>query len=158
MDNWPKDHFTDKMAFYGDFRKAGWASMNLIHINPPFKMFYEKQLLTHGILVHKKCGDAFMAAFSEIWDKCGKDQIAVDKTGASNYGGCFNIRLISGSENYSNHSWACAIDLSPETNGFNMHPTLGNVVVNAFDNIKARWGGRYLGRKDPMHFELVSPA
>lgn len=157
MNIWPKDNTIAKIAFYGDFKNKGWASNYLIHITPPFKMFYEKQLMTHGVLVNKKCADAMLAVFNEIWEKCGKDQAAVDKTGASDYGGCFNIRPIAGSNNYSNHSWACAIDLSPTNNGFNMIPTIGNIVVAAFKNQGARWGGDYHGRKDPMHFEFVSP-
>lgn len=158
MPSWPVDTTLAKMQFYGDFRQRSWASQNLVHIMPPFAMFYEKQPLVHGLLVHQKVADAMMAAFTEIWDKCDHDQAKVDATGASGYGGCFNIRQISGSSNWSNHSWACAIDLSPETNGFNMASTLSNIVVAAFKNQGARWGGDYHGRKDPMHFEFVSPA
>lgn len=99
-----------------------------------------------------------MMAFNEIWEKCGHDQKAVDKSGASDFGGCFNIRKIRGSANsWSNHSWACAIDLAPGTNGFNMKATLSNVVIDAFKRQGARWGGDYKGRKDPMHFEFVRP-
>lgn len=155
MFNWPKDNTEAKNAFYGDFHSKGWQDLNLIHIQPPFQMFYEKKLLTHGILVHKKIVPALNVAFNEIWEKCGHDQAQVDKTGASDWGGCFNIRPIAGSNSWSNHSWACAIDLSPGTNGFNMKPTIGNIVVKAFDNVNFFWGGRYKGRKDPMHFEAV---
>jgi hypothetical protein len=154
---WPKDITSEKMAFYGDFRQRAWASINLVHMKAPFDIFYEKQLLTHGILVHIKIVAALTSVFAEVWEKCGHDQAAVDKTGVSDYAGCFNIRKIAGSNNWSNHSWACAIDLSPATNGFNMKPTIGNVVVTAFKNQGARWGGDYHGRKDPMHFEFVSP-
>jgi hypothetical protein len=124
---------------------------------PPFAMSYDKQPLPHGILVHKLIVPALTLVFNEIWAKCTQDQGAVDKTGASDFGGCYNIRNIAGSNNWSNHSWACAIDLSPGTNGFNMHPTLGNLVIEAFKKQGARWGGDYHGRKDPMHFEFVSP-
>jgi len=154
--NWPKDDIIPKMQFYGDFRQPTWASANLTHIIPPFTMFYQKKPLIHGILVHRKVADAMMAAFNEIWSKCNQDQVAVDSTGASDYGGCFNVRKIAGSNNWSNHSWACAIDLSPETNGFNMQSTLSNIVVTGFKNQGALWGGYYTGRKDPMHFEFVS--
>lgn len=160
MTTWPKDTTAAKIAFYGDFKSKGWASQYLIRIIPPFKMYYEKQLMTHGVLLNKMCADAMMAVFNEIWEKCGHDQAAVDKAGASDYGGCFNIRRIAGSNNWSNHSWACAIDLSPGTNGFRQDSstTLSTVVIDAFKRQGARWGGDYHGRKDPMHFEFVSPA
>lgn len=154
---WPHDDTASKMAFYGDFRQKAWASINLVHIMPPFDMYYEKQPLPHGILVHNKIVPALQLVFGEIWDKCGHDQVQVDKTGASDYGGCFNVRQIAGSNSWSNHSWACAIDLSPGTNGFNTgHGSIANLVVDAFKNQSFLWGGDYHGRTDPMHFEAVS--
>ncbi|HEY6020782.1 MAG TPA: M15 family metallopeptidase [Candidatus Paceibacterota bacterium] len=156
MTTWPKDNTAAKNAFYGDFHQKGWASIYLTRIKPAFTMYYDKHPLASGILVNKNCASAMLAAFAEIWDQCGHDQTAVDKTGASDYGGCFNIRPIAGSNNWSNHSWACAIDLSPATNGFNMKGTLSSIVVDAFKRQGARWGGDYHGRTDPMHFEFVS--
>lgn len=156
MTDWPHDDTASKNAFYGDFHSPGWQALNLVHYIPPFQMYYEKQPLSHGILVHKKIVPALDAVFQEIWDKCNRDQTAVDQTGASDFGGCFNIRNISGSNNWSNHSWAAAIDLSPGSNGFNMKSTLSSIVVDAFKRQGALWGGDYKGRKDPMHFEFVS--
>lgn len=157
MTAWPKDTTAAKNAFYGNFNDKGWASLYLIRIQPKFKIYYAKKLMIAGVLLNKKCAPAMQAAFDEIWEKCGHDQAKVDKAGASDYAGCFNIRRIAGSNNWSNHSWACAIDLSPATNGFNMKGTLSTIVIDAFKRQGARWGGDYKGRKDPMHFEFVSP-
>lgn len=157
MTAWPHDDTASKNAFYGDFHSPGWQALNLVHIVPPFHMFYAKQPLAHGILVHKKIVPALTLVFAEIWDKCGHNQAEVDKTGASDFGGCFNIRNISGSNNYSNHSWACAIDLDPSRNGFNTgHGHMAQIIIDAFDRQGALWGGRYKGRTDPMHYEFVS--
>ena len=157
MTDWPHDDTASKNAFYGDFRSPGWQDMNLVHMLPPFQMYYEKQPLTHGILVHKKIVDALTAVFTDVWDQCGQNQEKLDATGLSDFGGCFNIRSIAGSDNWSNHSWACAIDISPSTNGFNTgHGTIQNIVVNAFKKQGFLWGGDYHGRTDPMHFEAVS--
>jgi hypothetical protein len=156
MSQWPHDDTASKNAFYGDFQAPNWGNVYLVRISAPFKTYYAKERMTRGILVNKKCADAMLVAFNEIWEKCGHDQAAVDKTGASDYGGCFNIRNISGSNSWSNHSWACAIDLSPGTNGFNMIGTISNIVVEAFKRQEALWGGDYVHRKDKMHFEFVS--
>lgn len=153
---WPHDDTPSKMDFYGNFHASGWQTLNLVHMFAPYNMYYEGQLLTHGILVHKKIVPALQLVFGEIWNKCNHSQKAVDQTGASDFGGCFNIRAIAGSSNYSNHSWACAIDLSPGTNGFNMKSTLSSIVVDAFKRQGFKWGGDYVGRKDAMHFEAVS--
>jgi len=158
MTQWPKDTTEAKNAFYGNFQSKVWQDTQLTHMFAPFNMFYEKQLMKHGLLVHHLIVPALTAAFAEIWNKCSHDQKAVDATGASDWGGCWNIRRIAGSDNsWSNHSWACATDLSPGTNGFNMKPTIGNIVIAAFKGQGARWGGDYVHRKDPMHFEFVSP-
>ena len=155
---WPKDNTAAKNAFYGDFQRKEWASLYLVRIHPRFIIYYAKKPLASGVLLNKKCAEAMQAAFDEVWEKCEHDQHKVDLTGASDYAGCFNIRKIAGSKNsWSNHSWACAIDLSPATNGFNMKGTLSSVVIDAFKRQGARWGGDYKGRKDPMHFEFVSP-
>lgn len=156
MSQWPKDNTASKVAFYGDFQMRGWQDLSLAHFMPPFTMYYEKIVMTHGLLVHKKIIPALTLVFQEIWEKCNLNQGQVDATGASDFGGCFNIRRIAGSNNWSNHSWACALDLSPSTNGFNMHPTIGNLVIDAFKRQGALWGGDYIGRKDPMHVEFVS--
>lgn len=157
MTTWPHDDTASKNAFYGDFHARAWASLNLVHISAPFQMYYDKKPMA-SILVHAKIASALKAAFEEIWEKCNHDQHAVDKTGASDYGGCFNIRNIAGSNSWSNHSWAAAIDLSPSTNGFrhDSSTTLSNIVIDAFKRQGAFWGGDYHGRKDPMHFEFVS--
>lgn len=161
---WPKDTMAAKIAFYGDPRGANghenphWRESIEARITPPFQMYYNKKPL-RSIAVHKRCADAMMAAFNEIWEKCGHDQKRVDLTGASDFAGCFNFRKIAGSNSLSNHSFGCAIDLSPATNGFNTgHGTIGTLVVDAFKRQGARWGGDYKGRKDAMHFEFVSPA
>lgn len=156
---WPKDTTQAKIDFYGNFHSPGWQELNLTHFIPPFVMYYQKQLMKHGILCHHKIVPALTLVFNEIWDNCHRIQADVDKTGASDFGGCFNIRPIAGSGNWSNHSWACALDLSPGTNGFNAgHGSISNVVVTAFKRQNFRWGGDYRGRTDPMHFEAVSPA
>lgn len=158
MTLWPKDLTESKNAFYGDFHSKGWQDLNLIHMMAPFPFFYEGEYMRHGIMVHRKIMPALSTIFEEVWNKCGRDPGKINDTGVSDFGGCFNIRKIAGSDNWSNHSWACALDLSPKTNGFNMKPTIPNIVIDAFKRQGARWGGDYLGRKDPMHFEFVSHA
>ncbi len=158
MTAWPKDTTAAKNAFYGNFQLKSWQATSLTRIKPPFMMYYDKKPMKTGILVNKACAAAMMAAFTEIWDKCDHDEKKVAATGASDFGGCLNIRKISGSANsWSNHSWACAIDLSPATNGFGKGKgTLSNIVVDAFKRQGALWGGDYVKRSDPMHFEFVS--
>lgn len=157
MTAWPKDTTKEKMAFYGDFRKPSWQEANLTRLLLPFTIRYEGKVMTKGILLHRKIKNATMLAMTEVWDEVGRGQKAIDKIGLGTFGGCFNIRKIAGSDNWSNHSWACALDFDPAHNGFNTgHGTMSPIVVNAFKAQGALWGGDYKGRTDPMHFEFVS--
>lgn len=154
---WPKDTTAVKNAFYGNFHAARWQQQYLIRITTPFQMYYDKKPIP-SLLVNRMCAQAMLSCFNDIWNACDHDQKKVDAAGASDFGGCFNIRPIAGSKNWSNHSWACAVDLSPRSNGFNMKATLSRVVIDVFKAHGARWGGDYRGRKDPMHFEFIRPA
>ncbi len=93
MPTWPKDTTAAKNAFYGDFHSAAWQEHNLVRLVPPFKMYYDKKLLSKGILVHIKIVDALTAVFNEVWEKCGKDQAKLDKTGISDFGGSLPAAL-----------------------------------------------------------------
>lgn len=157
MGPWPHDDTASKNAFYGNFHSPGWQDLNLTHYLPPFQMYYAKQPMRHGLLVHHKIVPALTEVFNEIWDHCHADQAVVDQLGVSDFGGCFNIRPIAESNNWSNHSWAAAIDLDPSRNGFNTgHGHMAQIVIDAFKRQGFRWGGDYHGRTDPMHFEAVS--
>jgi hypothetical protein len=153
---WPQDTTAAKNKFYGDFQLKSFQPVHLTRITPPFQMYYAKKKIS-SILVNKACALDLMDVFDEIFKACDRDPHKVDLTGASDFGGCFNVRKIAGSSNYSNHSWACAIDLSPSTNGFNTKGTLSHIVIDTFKAHGWRWGGDYHGRKDPMHFDAVSP-
>lgn len=165
VSRWPRDTMAEKIAFYGNpsdprdhsRENPEWRASVEVRLTPPFQMYYAGKPI-RTIAVHRKCAEALLAVFDDIWEACGQDQLEVDKSGASDYAGIFNYRVIAGSHNLSNHSFGCAIDLSPKTNGFNMKGTISKIVVDAFDRQGWRWGGRYKGRKDPMHFEAVSPA
>ena len=157
----PNDTMAAKIAFYGDPRgphgvNEKWFSDNVIRVTPPFQMTYAgKPIKT--IAFHKKAAPALSAALLAIWEACGKDQKKIDAAGLSEFGGSFNYRLIRGSSNISNHSFAIAIDIAPTGNALGV--TKGKMPRFAVDAFKAqgfKWGGDYKGRKDWMHFEAVS--
>lgn len=152
---WPHDNTAAKMAFYGDFREKTWASTHLVKMSLPYPLYYGQTKLT-GIIVHMKVAASLNRIFKAILANLGPDGVSVKH--ADQYSGCFNIRKIAGSDNWSNHSWACAIDLDGAHNGFNTgHGTMHSIVIKAFKDEGWRWGGDYLHRTDPMHFEAVQP-
>lgn len=157
----PKDTMEEKIKFYGDPRGAHgvstkWFAANVVKVIPPFKMYYAGKAIS-SIAFHRKAADALKAALETIWEHCEKDQTIIDNLGISEYGGSFNYRLIRGSSNMSNHSFAIAIDLMPSGNKLGAKKgTMPKFVVDAFKAQGFKWGGDYKGRKDWMHFEAVS--
>lgn len=164
MTTWPRDSIPALIKFYGNPGVPGapnhaFEHDNVVDLVTPFTMYYtdrKKVSALHLIRVHRLCKEAFAAAFNEVWEACGHDQTRVNKTGASDYAGCGNLRYIAGTKRLSNHSFYCAIDLSPGSNGFySGKGTMDPIIIAAFKRQGARWGGDYHGRTDPMHFEFV---
>jgi hypothetical protein len=70
-------------------------------------------------------------------------------------------RPISGSARASNHSWGLAVDLNAPTNPMRRPLTTNMPVwmVKLWEDHGFRWGGRYTGTPDSMHYEFMgSPA
>jgi len=154
---WPNDDLQSKINFYGDPRKFTFESNNLTNITLPYQMYYDGHPVK-TIRVNRKIATALLLVFNEILDKCGHNQKKVDEIGASAYGGCYNFRPIRGSvKNLSNHAFGAAIDVDPSHNPLGSIKAKSNpIIVTAFKNQGALWGGDYKTRRDPMHFEFVS--
>ena len=77
------------------------------------------------------------------------------------YGGCYEFRRISGSNNLSMHAYGAAIDLDPERNGRGKpyNASAGMIpmeVVNIFKSEGWKWGGNFKTIPDCMHFQATS--
>lgn len=76
----------------------------------------------------------------------------------SDYGGCFNARLIAGQagESISHHTFGSAIDLNVTANPQGVAGTPNARLVKAFAKYGLTWGGSWLV-PDGMHFEALGP-
>jgi prefoldin subunit 5 len=83
--------------------------------------------------------------------------------------GAYNCRLITGGTDWSLHAYAIAGDFNWQTNpyGPNLVTDMPPEMIRDIEALRTkrskkqvfRWGGRYSGNKDAMHFELiVTPA
>lgn len=155
MTVWPKDTQSARNAFYGDPGK-GQIGSQMVPVVPPFAMYYEGRKIK-AIQFHQKAAPALLAVLNEIWDYCQHDQAKVDASGASNYNGAYNHRLVRGSSTkWSNHAYAAAIDLNAGENALGVKKgTMPQFIVDAFCRQGAMWGGWYTTRPDWMHFEFV---
>lgn len=82
--------------------------------------------------------------------------------------GAYNCRAITGGTKYSLHAYGIAIDINWQANpyGPNLITDMPMSMILGIEGIRTngghrvwRWGGRYSGNKDAMHFEIIaSPA
>jgi len=77
----------------------------------------------------------------------------------SDYGGCFNARLIAGrtGESISHHAYGSAIDLNVAANPAGRPSAQDRRLVRIFGDYGLTWGGRWLV-PDGMHFEALDAA
>lgn len=75
---------------------------------------------------------------------------------------CFNHRNIAGTDTLSYHSWGIAFDLNPQDNAvytpydkLNPEKRIPPEVVQIMESLGFRWGGRWQGKPDAMHFEFA---
>ena len=108
-----------------------------------------------GIYFHEKCTDQLLSMFNE-WQKAGLMRYV------KSWAGSFVPRMIRGStKTLSNHAYGSAFDINAPWNGLGRTPALvgqeGTVrpLVTIAEQHGFYWGGRYTGRKDGMHFEVV---
>ena len=70
------------------------------------------------------------------------------------WGGCFMIRMMRGTNVPSIHSWGIAFDINVSTNQMMQTPTLSPELVKCFTDNGFDWGGYFSPRTDGMHFQL----
>lgn len=79
--------------------------------------------------------------------------------------GAYNCRQITGGSGYSLHAYGIAVDVNWSTNPYGPR-LITDFPPGAIREIEAlnvngqpvlRWGGRYSGNRDAMHFEVIVP-
>jgi len=155
--NWPNQRDVD--TFYGNPRGSDhsqvnehWYAANIVYVVPPFEITYEGRPVKR-IPMHRKCA----ASFARVLDQyklvygCMKPVLP--------YGGSFNYRLIRGGNTLSMHAYGCAIDVDVERNPMGHLSQYGfhakSPLVLAFKAEGWTWGGDFVSRPDPMHFQAA---
>ncbi len=90
---------------------------NLISINLPYslKIAWDLNKTVNKISCHKKIATPLQNVFNDILNQYGLKKI--QELGIDILGGVYNYRKMRGSNRWSRHSWAIAIDLDPNRNG-----------------------------------------
>lgn len=162
---WPHQDAAALNVFYGDPRGANgqanpkWEAGNIGYWKPPYPMFYsdgKKTPFARGIRMHRRCHQAFTAAFTDVLQTLGHDFIVANRLDIS--GGAFNYRVERGGARLSVHAWGCAIDMDPAHNPFPARWRKGMIDAR-FAAILEKHGFTWRGANadiDPMHFQLAN--
>ncbi|MFZ6732020.1 M15 family metallopeptidase [Undibacterium sp. Ji42W] len=115
----------------------------------PYPLFYEGKKVTRA-RCHHLIVENFQQAFEEIKAAGLQEQV-------KNYSGIFNPRPIRGQPQHpSTHSWGIAIDLEAEKYPLGSNQRFPAQVVDIFGKAGFFYGGDFISRKDPMHFQFCT--
>jgi hypothetical protein len=150
---------------FDDFRLAGWQEQCLVRCDlsayePDLRHLYfswmneEDKAFVHsnwfGFVCHRLVAPRFQAAFGKLVERNLQASL---KT----FDGCFNPRFMRGSDTWSTHAWAIAIDLDAPWNRFGQTTfQMSEEVAQCFEEEGFIWGGRWQGRPDAMHFQYCT--
>lgn len=144
-----------RLTFGPDGRlTAAWERAHLGLFELPYPLDNEVipggHQVTH-LYCHRLLGPVFQDVFRAIDDAGLREH-------AMGYGGCFNVRSIRGRPGHmSLHAYGVALDLNAHDNPLgsdesHQHPD----VVALFKAHGFHWGGDFVGRKDPQHFQYAA--
>lgn len=151
---------TDKqiIAKYG---QPGPANLITITLPFPMRLAWEPHTTITKIQCHKLIAQNLSAALEDILKNYGLTKIQV--LGIDLYGGCYNYRLMRGSNTkWSHHSWGIAIDLDPERNLLKENHTTARFARPEYKPmIEAFYKNGFKGLgpeedRDWMHWEIGS--
>lgn len=130
----------------GQVTTPGWESANM-------EMFHEPWMPSGKLYVNKKVWPILKATI----ESC----LAIGDGYPIRTLGCFSPRAKRVNGDLSTHSWAIAIDLNAAEN--TLQEVGGPVIcdipdtwIAMFETSGWTWGGRFSGRKDPMHCQFAS--
>ena len=167
--NWPRDNPADLEAFYGRIElgadglpTAAWEAENLTTIVAPYTLYpvWDSEMPIRWIRCHRLVAESLKGVLSGILAHYGS-VARLREARMHLFGGVYHYRRIKGTSVLSLHAYGAAIDLDPALNplGQEWRPDAGMMplpVVGLFEAAGWKWGGRFAGRKDCMHFQATA--
>ena len=115
----------------------------------PYALLYNGQTVVHA-RCHYLLIDNFTQAFQEIQKRGLCDQV-------KNYGGIYQVRKERGSTTKpSVHCWAIAVDLEEDKYPLGSTARFSDEIVQIFRDAGFAYGGDFVHRLDPMHWQFCT--
>lgn len=135
------------------------ATAGRCHLPFPFPLAWDGTQKIKSFACHRLLGDVLTSIFAEAVKAYGAADM--ESLGLTQFGGCFNHRLMRGGSSWSVHSWGAAVDLDPARNQLKWGSDQAIFARPAYDRwwgIVEAHGAFSLGRRknyDWMHFQFV---
>lgn len=153
LPTWPRQSGVE--AFFGN------VGANQTSLTPPYamKLAWDKSQPVSHFSIHEECHDSALRCLQRIasaYDEAKRADLGIDL-----FGGCLNVRRMTGGTNWSMHAWGIAIDFDPDRNQYGWgrdRARLAKPDAEAFWKIWEDEGWVSLGRscnKDFMHVQAA---
>jgi len=148
-------------AKYGKANPTGRGYLVTLILPFPMRLSWERQTKIKSFQCHRLIKDRLLMVYTDLLLHYGYDKLV--ELGIDIYGGCFNYRLMRGSnKTLSHHSWGIAVDHDPDRNL--LHETartarFARPEYKPMIDIFYKHGFKGLGpeeNRDWMHFEIGS--
>jgi hypothetical protein len=134
---------------FGDPHDPQFEAKNIVLFDLPYPIRYAGVPKTRA-RCHKLLVDNFVAVFKDI------QAAGLVDPWANDYSGIYAVRPIRGYPKFpSCHSWGIAIDLEAAENPLGSQGHMNAGVITIFKKHGFFWGGDFIHRHDPMHFQFA---
>jgi hypothetical protein len=137
------------IATFGNLDTPDFESTYIEPFLLPYPLFYSGTKVTRA-RCHHLIVENFQQAFEAIQSAGLRDQV-------KNYSGIYAARPIRGQTAHpSTHSWGIAIDLEADKYPLGSTQRFPDSIVKIFQDAGFFYGGDFISRKDPMHFQFCT--
>ena len=134
---------------FGDISAPNYERDHIAVFDLPYPLFYDGRQV-HRSRGHVLATDNFIQALMEIEHEGLSSHV-------KNYGGIYANRPQRAHPRFpSTHCWGIAIDIEPSKYPLGSLDRLPDAVVAIFKRAGFTYGGDFIHRKDPMHFQLCT--
>lgn len=125
-----------------------WESIALgVCVLPaPLALGWDEATKVSRVRVHRKLTTSLGVVFKEIFEKG-------DWPLLKTFDGGYAWRAKRGAKKLSTHCWGIALDFNADTNQLGEKGDMPPEIVQVFLKHGWEWGGHWLQRPDPMHFQ-----
>ena len=133
--------------------RARWEEQTLARGTLPFPIPLDARNPAAGVkrtfYAHRKLVPTFERIFGEI-DRLGL------RGAITSWDGLYDFRPVRGTtRRLSLHAFGAALDLNAAGNALGEAGDMPATLIEIFEHFGFYWGGRFRGRRDPMHFQYA---